>query len=78
LGSPVHVFRVFVTSIFVSGCKKVECGPHQIWFIVLLPSENQGLKYTVTINIFYIYICSSVHRNSTLKKSNKLQLYPDI
>ena len=46
MGSPVHV-----TSIVVSGCQKVECGPHQIWFIVLPPRENQSLKYPVTIYI---------------------------
>jgi hypothetical protein len=51
LESPAHVLRVFVTSISVSGCEKVKCGPHEIWFIVLLPSENQGLKCPVTINI---------------------------
>ena len=48
---PVHVLRVFVTSTSVSGSEKVECGPHQIWFIELLPSEKQSLKYPVTINI---------------------------
>jgi len=26
----------------------------------------------------FFYICSSVHRNSKLKKSNKMQLYADI
>ena len=57
MGSPVDVFRIFVTSISVSGCKKVECGPHQIWFIILLTNENLGLKYTVAMSIFfYIFV----------------------
>jgi len=27
---------------------------------------------------FFVYICSSVHRNSRLKKSNEMQQYADI
>jgi hypothetical protein len=47
----MHFLFFYEYIISVSCCEKVECVPQQIWFIVLLPRENQGLKYPDTINI---------------------------
>jgi len=57
----------------------VYCRSRTIWRTVsslssCAPIRSSG-KYTV---VFFIYICSSVRRNSMLKKSNKMPQYADI
>ena len=44
------------------------------WYIW---TQNELLSLNFLFYIFF-YICSSVHRNSRLKKSNKMQQYGDI
>ena len=38
----------------------------------------RDLHKCIIVTSCLFYICSSVHRNSTLKKSNKMQQYADI
>ena len=47
----------------------------------LLKSDQIGTKFEDHFCLFGVdkfYICGSMHRNSRLKKSNKMQLYTDV
>ena len=56
----------FQRQIWIAGCRETFA---VIKSFCLSPSE---------IDFFFIYICCSVHRNSRLKKFNKMQQYADI
>jgi len=53
------------------------------WEVLMVRIAHQGHQWTSRRRdrektMFVKYICSSVHRNSKLKKSNKMQQYADI
>ena len=61
----------FESEYFSKICREYS-GSIKVW------KEQQLLYMKTNKHLWSFYICRSVHRNSRLKKSNKMQLYADI